>query len=156
VMLYELLTGVRPFAGGTPEALTVQILACDPTSPRSHTPAVDRSLETVVLKCLEKSPERRYANAEALADDLARSRRGEPIVARPMSWPRRTARALRRDPLVATAALGLALVVGLLALMWRSDPQRPLEEIERHWQTGQAVTLVDAADGARWWQWHAA
>src|SRR5205085_3219074 len=119
VMLYEMLTGVRPFAGTTPEALTKQILSGDPTSPRSRTPAVDRALETVVLKCLEKAPERRYASAEALADDLARWRRGGPILARPMSWPRRAARALRRDPLVATGGVGFALVLGLLALLWR-------------------------------------
>src|SRR5262249_22716805 len=76
VILYQLLTGVRPFAGDSGQELTQRILTTEPPSPRSRGSGVDRPLEAVVLKCLDKEPSRRYPNAQALADDLARWQRG--------------------------------------------------------------------------------
>src|SRR5207237_7161113 len=103
----------------------------EPVSPRSLRRDLDRNLETIVLKCLEKNPARRYPNAEALAVDLACWQRGEPIMARPPSWPRRTWRKLKQQPLALTAVFGFSGVFGLLLAMWWSDPESRREAIER-------------------------
>jgi serine/threonine-protein kinase len=114
-ILYECLTGRPPFAG--PDALAVleRVVRDAPAPPRSLNPAVDRDLEIVCLKCLEKEPADRYKSAEALAEDLERWLAGEPIRARPARWPERAWRWGRRHPLAAGLALtGVALGVLLL------------------------------------------
>ena len=72
VILYERLTGQTPFTGDNVLTLLRQVRETEPPRPSSIRPGLDRDLETVVLKCLEKEPARRYASAEALADDLDR------------------------------------------------------------------------------------
>ena len=85
----------------------------EPPRPSSIRPGLDRDLETVVLKCLEKEPARRYPSAEALADDLDRWLKGEPIAARPVAWFEKAWLWTRRNPALATAS-GLA-AAGLVA-----------------------------------------
>ena len=70
VILYELLTGRRPFRGQAPLTVLRQIMECEPDPPRSVNVRLDADLETVCLKCLRKEPERRYESALALAEDL--------------------------------------------------------------------------------------
>ena len=72
VVLYELLTGTRPFQGKTRVELAASIRSDDPTPPRKHQPRLDRRLERIVLRCLAKDPQQRYPTAEALADALQR------------------------------------------------------------------------------------
>jgi serine/threonine-protein kinase len=96
VVLYELLTGRCPFRGTTPLETLEQVRTLDPVPPRSLRPGLPRDLETVCLKCLEKDPARRYADAGALAEDLRRHLGGEPILARDSSVFERLASALRR------------------------------------------------------------
>jgi tRNA A-37 threonylcarbamoyl transferase component Bud32 len=113
VVLYERLTGRTPFLGDDLLEILRQVREAQPPRPSSLRPGLDRDLETACLKCLEKEPAKRYPSAEALADDLERWLRGEPILARPVGSLGRLMRWGRRSPVV--AALMGAVTVSLLA-----------------------------------------
>jgi tetratricopeptide (TPR) repeat protein len=124
--LYEALVGEAPFQGATPLNIITQVLSKDPVPPRKRRPDVDRDLDTIVLRCLEKEPERRYQTAAALAEDLDRWLSDEPITARPatvldrlLKWRRRN-RAVAAVLMLASAALALGGVASLFAFL-RAD-----------------------------------
>ena len=81
-VLYQLLTGHPPFAGGTTYETIRLLLDTEPRQPRLLNPKIDRELSTICLKCLEKDPKRRYSSALALAEDLEHWLKHEPIQAR--------------------------------------------------------------------------
>jgi WD40 repeat protein len=141
VILYELLTGRVPFQGATALEVLRQVEAAEPPRPRSLRPAVPRDLETVCLKCLQKEPERRYASAAALADDLRRFLAGEPVQARPVGRLHRTWRWCRRNPALATIT-GLAVIalvaVAVVSVLFGWNEARNAAELERSLRESRA------------------
>lgn len=116
-VLYCMLTVRPPFQGATASETLMQLLQREPVQPSQLRPDVPADLETICIKCLQKSPEARYATAGELAEDLARFARGEPILARPIPRVERVWRWCRRNPTIAVpsviaAMLALALMVG--------------------------------------------
>jgi WD40 repeat protein/serine/threonine protein kinase len=111
-LLYELLTGRPPFRGVTPLDTLRQVQTDEPVPPSRLQPKLPRDLETICLKCLQKAPGRRYADAEALAEDLRRFRAGEPIQARPVGAWERGLKWAQRRPLEAVllGVSGLAVL----------------------------------------------
>ena len=129
MILYELVSGDLPFHGNV-RMLLHQVLHDDPPSPRKVNKGVPRDLETICLKCLEKRPDHRYADAAGFASDLGRYLNHQPILARRITLPERMWRWGRRNP--AVAGLGmvcsvLLLLVGvLLATITSSKTEEPV------------------------------
>jgi serine/threonine protein kinase/tetratricopeptide (TPR) repeat protein len=124
-VLYQLLTGQPPFAGGTTYETIKLALDNEPRQPRQLNPKIDRDLSTICLKCLEKDPKRRYSSALALAEDLERWLRHEPISARHTGIFTRGQKWVRRNPtsaFLAASLLALAAVVGWN--IWKSEFSR--------------------------------
>jgi hypothetical protein len=135
-LLYALLTGRPPFQAETPAETMLQVMERDPAPPCILNPKIDRDLETVCLKCLEKDPRDRYASAQAVADDLERFLNGDSIKARSVNVLERLARALERSQhdvefrnfgnmLLYFAAIVFLTHVAIFALTFR-DPPYPL------------------------------
>jgi serine/threonine-protein kinase len=151
VLLYEMLTGRPPFNGATLAEVLEQVRTAEPVPPRRLQPTVPRDLETICLKCLQKEPQRRYASAAALAEDLQCFAVGRPIRARPVGRVERGWRWCRRHPGVAclTAALFLAVGGGFAAVLgywWQAEADRQTAQ----WQRAEAERQRDrAADNFR-------
>ncbi len=113
-VLYAALTGHPPFRGATAWETVEQVRIQEPVPPRRLLPKLPRDLETICLKCLLKEPERRFATALELAEDLERFLDGRPVLVRPVPAWERASRWARRRPAqaAAVAALALALVGG--------------------------------------------
>jgi len=137
--LYEVLTGRPPFRTRDLAALLARIQRYDPAPPRSIDRTIDRSLDAIVLKCLEKDPVRRYPGAAELAADLTRWLDGAPVAARAPSPGRRLLRAAGRHRWALAASAVAALVAGLTA---------PLL-VDRTLLTRHSATLETAAAHAR-------
>jgi TolB-like protein/predicted Ser/Thr protein kinase/Tfp pilus assembly protein PilF len=118
-VLYQLLTGHPPFAGGTTFETVRLVLDTEPRQPRLLNPKVDRDLATICLKCLEKDPQRRYTSALALAEDLERWLKHQPIRARRTGTFTRGRKWVRRNPTIAALVVALAAAIG--AMIWKSE-----------------------------------
>src|SRR5213082_1682403 len=124
-VLYQLLTGHAPFAGGTTYETVRLVLDTEPPQPRLLNPKVDRDLNTICLKCLDKDPQRRYPSALALAEDIERWLKHEPIRARRTGLVTRGRKWVRRNPRIAVmAAMLLVLAVPLGVMIWRTESER--------------------------------
>jgi TolB-like protein/predicted Ser/Thr protein kinase len=118
-VLYQLLTGHPPFAGGTTYETIRLLLDTEPRPPRLLNPKVDRDLSTICLKCLEKDANRRYSSALALAEDLEHWLKHEPIRARRTGIFTRGRKWVRRNPTIAVLVVALAAATG--AMIWKSE-----------------------------------
>jgi WD40 repeat protein len=179
-ILYELLTGRPPFKGATPLDTMLQVLGDEPVPLRQLQPKTAADLETVCLKCLHKDPARRYPSAEALADDLERWRKGEPIQARPVSRRERLLKWVRRRPALAALASLLVLVslAGFAGVSWqwqraqgeyqkaadlaeargRTAYARSIDLAYAEWRAGNAgraeQMLAECRPELCGWEWH--
>jgi serine/threonine-protein kinase len=125
-VLYALLTGAPPFVSDSPMQLALMIMEQEPKSPRSIQPKIDRDLEMIVVKCLQKPSDLRYATAGALADDLDAYLRDEPIAARSGHLAQIVARAFREThhaPVLENWGLlwmwhSLVLLIACVATEW--------------------------------------
>ena len=118
VMLFELLTGELPFRGNA-RMMIHQVISQEPPAPRSLNGNIPKDLDTIVLRCLEKEPGRRYASAQAVADELRRYLAGEPILARPPTRLGRVVRWYQRNPdaLMYTAGV-YSIAAGVFLISW--------------------------------------
>ena len=127
--LYRLLTGRPPFMAATAEKTREEVKSAELIPPSRLVPGIPPDLDTIVETCLQRDPERRYASARALAEDLDRWLNGFPIHARPIGRIERLARWTRRHPTTAVliATLGTVLTLaslGFLVLWRRAEFQR--------------------------------
>ena len=134
--LYEMLTGRTPFAGASVAETLSLVVNEPPVAPRLLVKSIPESLETICLKCLEKEPDRRYASAAFLRDDLDRFLQGHPIHAKPVSTIERGVRWCRRNPEMAAmrsmSLLGLILVTAGATWFWtRLDAAHKESEIQK-------------------------
>lgn len=153
-VLYELLVGQPPFSSGSAEETLRRLRLEAPLPPRRQQRGVPRDLEAICLKCLRKDPHSRYPTAAALAEDLERFLRQEPVEARPAGWGHRLVLHLRRRPL----HTGLGLLLGLILLTgasggwwcWWSGQAAPswLVEILPPWARPAQPAAGPATDSA--------
>src|SRR5205807_9224287 len=130
-VLYQLLTGHPPFAAGTTYETVRLVLDTEPRQPRLLNPKIDRDLNTICLKCLDKDPQRRYSSALALAEDLERWLKHEQIRARRTGLVTRGRKGVRRNPSIAVmAAMLLVLALPLGVMIWKTGSERsPLSNV---------------------------
>jgi serine/threonine protein kinase len=122
-VLYQLLTGQPPFAGGTTYETIKLLLDTEPRPPRLLNAKIDRELSTICLKCLEKDPKRRYSSALALAEDLEHWLKHEPICAKPSGFVTHGRKWVRRNPSTTVlVTLLVALAAGLTVTVWNRKP----------------------------------
>jgi len=120
VTLYELLVGSLPFEGATIDIL-VKVMETEPEPLRKRLPSLPADLETIVLKCMEKEPQRRYDSARALAEDLGRFLEGEPVQARPTGLLYKLGKKARRHKVaVSLSSVALLAIVALLGMWWQA------------------------------------
>jgi TolB-like protein/Tfp pilus assembly protein PilF len=127
-VLYQVLTGHPPFAGGTSYQTIRLLLDTEPRQPRLWNRKIDRELSTICLKCLEKDPHRRYPSALALAEDLEHWLKHEPIQAKPSGFFTHSRKWVRRNPSTAvlvTLLVALAIGSGVMVLNRKSVPLIP-------------------------------
>jgi serine/threonine protein kinase/tetratricopeptide (TPR) repeat protein len=155
VTLYETLTLEPAYAGSDRDDLLRQIAMCAPWPPRRLRPSVPFALETIVLKAIAREPERRYASAQDLADDLQRFLDNRPIRAvRPTLWERLSKWCGRHKPiLMAAAVLGTLAAVGLIActiLIWREKEAAMASAVEAENQRQRAEANFSQALFGAW------
>ena len=144
VILYELLTLKLPFHGETTMEVYHKILEEDPLPPRKHDSRIDRDVDTIVLKAMEKDLTRRYQTAQELAEDVQRYLNGDPIKARPLGLVgRQLKRARKNMAVVGVTGVVVASVLGSAGLFWWRHVQIKQQELEGNRSTEWETFLKD-------------
>jgi serine/threonine protein kinase len=146
-ILYELLTGRPPFRGTSPLDTLEQVRTQEPVPPAHLSHAVPRDLEAICLKCLEKQPQRRYASAQELADDLGRFLANRPTIARPTTPLESAWKLARRNKvvvgvvvtllfatIVSTISAGVALIQTAVAKKQEAEAKKQEGEAKKQLQ----------------------
>jgi serine/threonine-protein kinase len=145
--LYEIFTDRPPFEGFSPMEVLLQVLKIEPQPIREINPNIPQDVETIVLKCLEKDPNRRYDSAKALADDLRRYLDGIAIKAKPVTWQYRLWQKAKENK-VASISLSAAVFIlfGSISYVgwtaWKSAEERRIAQ-ELGQQFGQEVKEIE-------------
>jgi tetratricopeptide (TPR) repeat protein len=144
VTLYELLSGNVPFNGDTPVDILLKVIEKDPPSLRKVNPRIPVDVETIVMKCMEKDPNRRYGSAKEVADDIRRYLDGDPIMARPATITYRIARKIAKHKwpavVVGIAALLVIVMIGLwLQAKWAASQRAVFAQ-----ELGQEVEKIES------------
>ncbi|EMI16740.1 Serine/threonine protein kinase domain protein [Rhodopirellula maiorica SM1] len=147
VILYELLTGVSPFAAASQMSTIRRVMEHDPPPPRDIRPTISRDLSAVVQRCLEKKPYRRYHDAGELYDDLIRVAERRPTSARPIGRVGRTMRWAQRNPMIASLAsvamIGVWFGIASLCMFALNQRRYAIESREQTLQLQSALHYAD-------------
>lgn len=144
VVLYELLVGVLPLRGTSLAESLIKVVGEAPLPPTRHNPAIPRDLETIVLKALEKEPQRRYDSARAFAADLDRFLNGEPILARPPTLSYRLGKWVRRNQALAGVLAASSFVLLATAALSMRAQLRQAERARLLQRFTEEVSKVEA------------
>jgi hypothetical protein len=150
-IFYQLLTRQPPFTGKNIVEVLNNVVTKNPVRPRRLVRNLDRRLESICLKCLEKKPQRRYRSAGQLADDLARWLKRERPVAH--GWRTRAGRFVRRNSIATIAILALTFLVATgLPILYLTLPIVQRWQIEREIDRGETVELIPPTGWPRWFK----
>lgn len=142
--LYDILSGQPPFSGDSSVAVIMKVVSDEARPMRTIDSSIPTDLDTIVMKCLEKDPQRRYDSARALADDLRRYLDGEPIAARRTTFVYRWMKRARKHPTMATL-LAIAFVAVLASMAWAVTTSLRSAERQRAAQRfGQEIERMEA------------
>lgn len=153
VSLFEALTRQRPFAAPTRDGLYRQILGDPPPDVRRLNPRLPVDVRSIVETALAKAPDDRYGSAEALADDLGRARRGEPIAARPPTMLRRLGKWAARNPgwVASLGVISVLLAVGaIITSSLALQVEQASADTEELADSARFAQLRDEAHGPLW------
>jgi eukaryotic-like serine/threonine-protein kinase len=142
--LYEIVTGRAPFEGASTTEILMKVVDQEPVPPRKIDRTVPTDLQTIIMKCLEKNPERRYKSARSLSDDLSRFLDGDPILAKRATLFYRFNKKVKKYPIISgliAAAVVAVIIFAAIAgfVQWRAKEQAKLFQ-----EFGQEVTRIEA------------
>ena len=151
IVLYELLTGTKPYSADGRRKLYAKILTGEPTRVRARVASISRDLEAVCLKAMNRDRERRFPTAAAFADDLVNVRNGVPTSTRPLNFVQRLGRKIDRRPGLAVAIMAAAGALIVAFVMWHD---RGTIERDRNTLEEKRVVLDDAVEISQFYVWY--
>ncbi|MBI3410206.1 MAG: serine/threonine protein kinase [Planctomycetes bacterium] len=153
-VLYEVLTGAPPFKCKTENETRALVLKQQPKPPKEIRPEISEYMNEACMKCLEKKPKMRVRSAQALGDDLGRWLRGEPTEIRPPGRVMRIILWSRRRPALAAGIFAAMLAIAALpVVLYYSDPDYKIKQIERRLARGEKVVLIGETGSPSWIRW---